>query len=54
MTLEQMRARGKTDEDLLEILDIVKLRYLIDNYGGFDAHKNWKDCLSGGEKQVRR
>jgi ATP-binding cassette subfamily D (ALD) long-chain fatty acid import protein len=42
---------GGRDEELMKILGIVKLEYLIDNYGGFDAVKNWKDCLSGGEKQ---
>ena len=51
LTLEQVRANGVTDNDLREIMDIVKLSYIIDNYGGFDADKNWKDCLSGGEKQ---
>lgn len=50
-TVEEFRASGGKDEDLMEILGLVKLEYLIDNYGGFDAVKNWKDCLSGGEKQ---
>ena len=51
LKLEQVRARGVSDEDLLRIMDIVQLRNIIDNYGGFDAQRNWKDSLSGGEKQ---
>ena len=51
MTLKDVRAKGFTDEDLLKIMDIVELRHIIENYGGFDAVRNWKDSLSGGEKQ---
>ncbi|BGP19590.1 hypothetical protein JCM10213_009317 [Rhodosporidiobolus nylandii] len=42
---------GKTDDDLLDILQKVHLAYLPDREGGFDTRKEWKDVLSGGEKQ---
>jgi ATP-binding cassette subfamily D (ALD) long-chain fatty acid import protein len=42
---------GRDDEDLLEILRHVHLAYLPGREGGFDTRKEWKDVLSGGEKQ---
>ncbi|GAA6036388.1 hypothetical protein JCM8097_001697 [Rhodosporidiobolus ruineniae] len=42
---------GKSDEDLLDILRHVHLAYLPGREGGFDTRKEWKDVLSGGEKQ---
>ena len=51
MQLDEVRAKGYSDEDLLRIMDIVQLRGVVDNYGGFDSVRNWKDSLSGGEKQ---
>ncbi|KAG0663263.1 hypothetical protein C6P46_002853 [Rhodotorula mucilaginosa] len=42
---------GKTDDDLLEILRKVHLAYLPEREGGYDVRKEWKDILSGGEKQ---
>ncbi|KAJ3311471.1 hypothetical protein HDU76_003113 [Blyttiomyces sp. JEL0837] len=50
-TVKQMRAAGKTDEDLFQILKDVYLDYIPDREGGFDAIKEWKDVFSGGEKQ---
>ncbi|SNX85798.1 probable peroxisomal half ABC transporter [Melanopsichium pennsylvanicum] len=44
-------ASGKTDEDLLEILKDVHLAYLPTREGGWETRKEWKDVLSGGEKQ---
>lgn len=44
-------AAGKTDEDLLDILKHVHLAYLPGREGGLDTRKEWKDVLSGGEKQ---
>lgn len=50
-----MQAKRKTDEDLLEVLKYVHLSYLPNREGGLDTRKEWKDVLSGGEKQrVRR
>lgn len=46
-----MQAKGKTDEDLLEVLKYVHLSYLPNREGGLDTRKEWKDVLSGGEKQ---
>ncbi|KAJ1666828.1 ATP-binding cassette long-chain fatty acid transporter pxa1 [Coemansia sp. RSA 1813] len=50
-TPEQMQALGRTDEELLEVLYAVHLGYLPAREGGLGAHKEWKDVLSGGEKQ---
>lgn len=46
-----MRDCGHTDADLQRVLDAVHLGYLVEREGGFDARKEWKDVLSGGEKQ---
>jgi ABC-type uncharacterized transport system fused permease/ATPase subunit len=54
-TDEQFRASGKTDADLKSILDIVALQHVVKREGGLDAQNDWRDTLSGGEKQrVRR
>ncbi|KAJ1995558.1 ATP-binding cassette long-chain fatty acid transporter pxa1 [Coemansia umbellata] len=50
-TPEQMQALGRTDEELLEVLHAVHLVYLPAREGGLGARKEWKDVLSGGEKQ---
>jgi ATP-binding cassette, subfamily D (ALD), peroxisomal long-chain fatty acid import protein len=42
---------GRDDDDLVEILKHVHLAYLPEREGGFDTRKEWKDVLSGGEKQ---
>ena len=31
--------------------EVVKLEYLAEREGGFDAVREWSDVLSGGEKQ---
>ncbi|KAL1881641.1 ATP-binding cassette long-chain fatty acid transporter pxa1 [Paecilomyces lecythidis] len=46
-----MRDKGRTDRELLRILKEVHLGYLPDREGGWDCRKEWKDVLSGGEKQ---
>ena len=46
-----MRDSGHRDSDLLPLLAAVRLAYLPDREGGWDVRKEWKDVLSGGEKQ---
>lgn len=50
-THSEMLNAGITDEDLMDILRQVKLDYLPEREGGFNAVKEWKDVFSGGEKQ---
>ena len=42
---------GMSDADLMEIVESVKLRYLVDHAGGLDTVEDWGEILSGGEKQ---
>jgi len=42
---------GKTLDDLQEILESVFLGYLKEREGGWTTRKEWRDVLSGGEKQ---
>ncbi|ROT34991.1 peroxisomal long-chain fatty acid import protein [Sodiomyces alkalinus F11] len=46
-----MREKRKTEDDLKRILEEARLGYLPDREGGWDTRKEWKDVLSGGEKQ---
>lgn len=39
------------DARLLELLDVVRLRYLLDREGGWDAVTEWEERLSLGEQQ---
>jgi ATP-binding cassette, subfamily D (ALD), peroxisomal long-chain fatty acid import protein len=42
---------GTTEEDLAKILEMVALKYLPEREGGWFTRKEWRDVLSGGEKQ---
>ena len=46
-----MREAGRGDGLLQTVLNDVRLGYLPSREGGWDARKEWKDVLSGGEKQ---
>jgi ABC-type uncharacterized transport system fused permease/ATPase subunit len=42
---------GLLDRRLRTILEDVRLVYLLDREGGWDASANWEDMLSLGEQQ---
>ena len=43
--------RDITDEELLQLLNVVNLPHLADQSGGLDAELDWEDVLSVGEQQ---
>ncbi|XP_037091738.1 ATP-binding cassette sub-family D member 3-like [Pollicipes pollicipes] len=50
-TVEALRARGRSDDWLLQLLEEVQLGYIHERESGWDAVADWSDVLSGGEKQ---
>jgi ATP-binding cassette subfamily D (ALD) long-chain fatty acid import protein len=46
-----LHAGNVTDDDLLEILAVVHMDHVVEREGGWDAAKEWRDALSGGDKQ---
>lgn len=50
-TLEEMHSRGVGDDDLLEIMNVVQIGAVVEREGGWDSERDWKDVLSGGDKQ---
>lgn len=50
-TLDDMIKKGKTDRDLDKIVAHVALTSLVAREGGWSTEAEWKDTLSGGEKQ---
>lgn len=50
-THADMKKKGVTDDQLVEMLEIVQIGGIVEREGGFDVEKDWKDCLAGGDKQ---
>lgn len=49
-SLEDMNEKKMSEEDLREILRMVSLEHIAIR-DSFDEIRDWKDTLSGGEKQ---
>lgn len=47
----QMERRGMSDHDLYNILAVVGMEDIVEREGGWDVAKEWRDALSGGDKQ---
>lgn len=47
-----MKALGRTDTDLFTILEFVQISHIVEREGGWDAQREWRDALSGGDKQL--
>ena len=47
----QFKESGRSVEELVDILTAVNLAYLPAREGGWATRKEWRDVLSGGEKQ---
>lgn len=50
-SVQTMKQKGITDDDLTKILEKVDLNPIVAREGGWSAIGDWKDILSGGEKQ---
>eukprot|EP00052_Salpingoeca_macrocollata_P008414 m.66744 g.66744 ORF g.66744 m.66744 type:complete len:689 (-) comp16582_c0_seq1:42-2108(-) len=51
-TAVHMQEKGISDDDLFHtVLKHAHLQHVVTREGGFDAFGDWKDILSGGEKQ---
>ncbi|KAF9073876.1 ABC transporter transmembrane region 2-domain-containing protein [Rhodocollybia butyracea] len=48
---QEMMDRGITDHDLLNILGVVHMDSVVEREGGWDSVREWRDALSGGDKQ---
>lgn len=48
---DEMEDRGVTDNDLYNILQVVGMEDVVVREGGWDVAREWKDALSGGDKQ---
>ncbi|PSR76202.1 hypothetical protein PHLCEN_2v8625 [Hermanssonia centrifuga] len=50
-TYAQFVESGMTEDELMSILAAANLAYLPSREGGWSTRKEWRDVLSGGEKQ---
>ncbi|KAJ3764315.1 ABC transporter transmembrane region 2-domain-containing protein [Lentinula raphanica] len=48
---QEMINRGITDDDLLKILQVIQMENVVEREGGWDSVREWRDALSGGDKQ---
>lgn len=48
---KEMIERGVTDEALMKILSILEIDNIVEREGGWDVQREWRDALSGGDKQ---
>lgn len=46
-----MMSKNITDGDLLKILEVVEMGHVVEREGGWDSVREWRDALSGGDKQ---
>lgn len=46
-----MLAKGITDDDLTAMLKVVDMDHIVEREGGWEAVREWRDALSGGDKQ---
>lgn len=51
VTRRLIDAGGITDADLFNVLSAVQMDTIVEREGGWDAAKEWRDALSGGDKQ---
>ena len=42
---------GVTDADLLSVLATVQMDHIVEREGGWDAAREWRETLSGGDQQ---
>lgn len=42
---------GVTDVDLVAVLERVQMESIVEREGGWDVTREWRDALSGGDKQ---
>ncbi|KDE06157.1 ATP-binding cassette, subfamily D (ALD), member 2 [Microbotryum lychnidis-dioicae p1A1 Lamole] len=47
----KMIERGVTDADLMRILAKLEIDHIVEREGGWDVQREWRDALSGGDKQ---
>ncbi|KAG0934350.1 hypothetical protein G6F57_009171 [Rhizopus arrhizus] len=50
-TIEDMKTKNVTDQDLLDILKVVQIEHIVEREGGWDSEEDWSLSLSGGDKQ---